>query len=143
VEVDPTYYFLKTLSWLGIVWRLKMPPEGVLHNEHRLGSRVINRAAEQLASHFNAEWIARAITSTLHGHELAAIREAIASAHDRSAEALRTIHLPQLPSREDLFARARGIFAKTKSLDEIIDRANELLLAAVGAHLAATVEDWA
>ena len=136
-EIDPTYYFLKTLSWLGVVWALKTPPEGVLRNEQRLGSRVINRAAEQLASHFNAERIARAITSALQGHELSALREGIASAHNRSAEALNTIHLPQLPSREDLFARARGAFAKTKSLDEIIDRAYELLLTAVGNHLAA------
>ena len=139
-EVDPTFYFLKTLSWLGIVWGLKMPPEAVLRNEQRLGSRVINRAAEQLASHFDAEWIARAIATALHAHELSSIREALSSAHDRSAEALSTIHLPQLPSREDLFTRARAIFAKTKSLDEIIDRANDLLLVAVGAHLAATVE---
>jgi stearoyl-CoA desaturase (delta-9 desaturase) len=42
---------------VGIVWGLKTPPEGVLRNEQRLGSRVINRSAEQLASHFNAEWI--------------------------------------------------------------------------------------
>ena len=44
-----TYYVLVVLSWLGIVWDLKMPPEQVLRNEQRLGSRVIRRTAEQLA----------------------------------------------------------------------------------------------
>ena len=136
-EVDVTYYLLKALSWLGIVKGLKTPPDSVLRNEQRLGSRVINRAAEQLASHFNAEWIARAIASALQGHELSALREALACAHDRSAEAFNAIHLPQIPSRQDLLSRARRLFAKTRSLDEIIDRANELLLKAVGDHLAA------
>ena len=138
-EVDPTSYFLKTLSWLGIVWGLKTPPGGVLRNEQRLGSRVIDRAAEQLASHFNAEWIARAIASVLQGHELSALREALAFAHDRSADALNAIRLPQIPTREELLARAKGIFAKTKSLEQIVERANQLLLRAVGDHLT-TVE---
>ena len=29
-EIDITYYILRTLSWLGIVWDLRMPPEHVL-----------------------------------------------------------------------------------------------------------------
>src|SRR6185503_13328411 len=44
-EVDATYYCLRVLSWLGIVWDLKTPPAQVLHNQQRLGSRVVNRAA--------------------------------------------------------------------------------------------------
>ena len=66
-EIDATYYVLKSLSWLGVVWDLKTPPEEVLRNEQRLGSRVINRAAEQLAAQFNAERIALAVASALHG----------------------------------------------------------------------------
>ncbi len=53
-EYDPTYYLLRALSWLGIVWDLKTPPERVLRNEQRLGARVVNRAAEQLAARFNS-----------------------------------------------------------------------------------------
>jgi stearoyl-CoA desaturase (Delta-9 desaturase) len=29
-EIDVTYYVLRTLSWIGIVWDLRMPPEHVL-----------------------------------------------------------------------------------------------------------------
>src|SRR3984957_2685125 len=72
-EIDPTYYILKALSWLGIVWHLKTPPEQVLRNEQRLGSRVISRAAEDLASRFNSERIAHAINSTRNGAELSAL----------------------------------------------------------------------
>ena len=64
-EIDATYYILKALSWLGLVWDLKTPPEQVLRNEQRLGSRVINRAAAQLAAHFNSERIAHAIAAAL------------------------------------------------------------------------------
>jgi len=51
-EIDLTYYILRLLSWVGIVWDLKTPPATVLRNEQRLGSRAINRAAEQLAARF-------------------------------------------------------------------------------------------
>ena len=29
-EIDPTFYIIKALSWLGVVWDLKSPPEAVL-----------------------------------------------------------------------------------------------------------------
>jgi stearoyl-CoA desaturase (delta-9 desaturase) len=139
-EFDPTFYILSALSRLGIVWDLKTPPKQVLHNEQRLGTRVINRAAEQLAAHFNPERIALAITSALHGPELAALRDALSRTRDRTAEVLSMCHLPQVPGREELLAAARAKFARTKSLEEIVDRAYELLLASVGARLAASIE---
>ena len=136
-EIDPTWYILGGLSRLGIVWDLKTPPAPVLRNEQRLGSRVIDRAAEQLAARFNPERIALAITSALHVPELSALRETLARAHHRTTEVLSGLHLPQLPGREAFLAEARAMFAKTRSLDDIVDRAYELLLAAVGTHLAA------
>jgi stearoyl-CoA desaturase (delta-9 desaturase) len=46
-------------------------------------------------------------------------------------------HLPQLPRREDLMAQARAMFAQTRSLEEIVDRAYELVLVSIGLRLAA------
>ncbi|HVI91932.1 MAG TPA: acyl-CoA desaturase [Dongiaceae bacterium] len=141
-EVDATFYILKLLSWLGIVWNLKSPPQEVLRNEQRLGVRVINRAAAELAAQFNAQRIALAISTTLQGPELSQLREALQRAHDRAAGVLSTLHLPalpQLPSRDEFLAAAKARFARTISLDEIVDRAYELLLASIGTHLA-TVE---
>jgi len=134
-EYDPTFYLLKALSWTGLVWDLKFPPAQVVRNEHSLGSRVINRAAEQLAAHFNSERIATAIASTLHGPELSALQDSLARAHHRAAEVLANLQLPQIPSREELVARARATLAKSPSLDDIVDRAHELLLASVGTRL--------
>ena len=117
-----------------------MPPAQVVRNEHGLGASVINRAAEQLAGHFNSDRIAQSIASALQGPELAALRERLARAHDRTAEALATVHMPHMPSREELTAKAKAMFARTKSLEEIADRAYELLLASVGNRLAAALE---
>ena len=74
-EADATFYILRALSWTGLVWDLKLPPEALLRGEQRLGARVIDRAAEQLAARFNPEPIARAIAAALHGPELAALQE--------------------------------------------------------------------
>jgi stearoyl-CoA desaturase (delta-9 desaturase) len=142
-EIDPTFYILKALSWVGVVWDLRMPPKQVVQNEHGLGASVINRAAEQLVAHFNSERIANSIAAALQGSELTALRERLARAHDRTAEVLATMHLPQvphMPSREELAAKARAMFAKTKSMEEIADRAYEMLLASVGAKLAGALE---
>ena len=135
-EWDPTYYILKVLSWMGIVWDLRMPPKKVVRNEHGLGIGVINRAAEQLAGHFNSASIANAIASTLQGPELAALRDSLARAQDRTADALANVHIPQMPTREELTATARAIFARTQSLEEIVDRAYQLLLTSVDSYLA-------
>jgi stearoyl-CoA desaturase (Delta-9 desaturase) len=139
-EIDPTYYLLRALSWTGLVWDLRTPPEQVLRNEQRLGVAVINRAAEQLAAHFNSERVAAAITSALHGPELSALRETLTRTQNRATEVLMTLHLPHIPSREEFLREARAMFARTKSLDEIVDRAYELLLASVGTRLAASIQ---
>jgi stearoyl-CoA desaturase (delta-9 desaturase) len=139
-EIDPTYYLLKGLSFVGVVWDLKAPPVEVLRNEHHLGSRTIKRAAEQLASNFSSERIAFAIASALHGAELSALQRTLGDARHRAAEVLMSIHLPQLPAREDLMAQARAMFAQTKALDEIVDRAYELVLASIGVRLVAAID---
>ena len=138
-EIDATYYILKALSWVGVVWDLKTPPAQVLRNEQRLGARVIERAAEQLAARFNPERIALTIAAALRWPELTALQDAVARAQHRTTEVLTSMHLPQLPSREAFLAEAKAMFAKTRSLDEIVDRAYDLLLAAVGTHLVAPV----
>jgi stearoyl-CoA desaturase (delta-9 desaturase) len=139
-EFDPTYYVLRALSWTGLVWDLKTPPEPVLRNEQRLGVKVINRAAEQLAARFNSERIAAAIAAALHTPELAALQETVTRAHHRTTEMLKTLPVPHIPSREDFLREARAMFPRRPSLDEVVDRAYELLLASIGSRLAAPIE---
>jgi stearoyl-CoA desaturase (delta-9 desaturase) len=135
-ELDTTYYILRGLAWLGLVWDLKMPPAKVLRNEHRLGARVISRAAEQLAAHFNPAQIALAITSAMHGPDLIALRESLLRALARTTGALRDLHLPSIPNREQILAEAKNRFVSSISLEEIADRAYALVLESISERLA-------
>jgi stearoyl-CoA desaturase (delta-9 desaturase) len=136
-EIDPTFYILKAGSWLGLIWDLKGPSVALVRNEQRLGARIINRAAGQLAARFNSEWIALAITSALDRSECAALQSALAATQTRALEVLGNLHLPHLPTRNEILAQATTMFARTASMDEIVDRAHGLVLDAIGTRLRA------
>jgi stearoyl-CoA desaturase (delta-9 desaturase) len=120
-EYDPTFYILTVLSWFGVVWDLKSPPKAVLRNEQRLGTKIIERSAAQLAATFH----------------VAAVREFFASMPDaeavhglaamKSADMIAKFHMPALPTREEISLRAKAMFVKTVSLDDIVDRAYVIL----------------
>jgi stearoyl-CoA desaturase (delta-9 desaturase) len=134
-EIDLTFYVLVALSWVGIVWDLKYPPQAVVRNEHRLGSRIVSRAAAQLAASFHPERLAIAVGAALDGATLATLREKISATQQRAAIVLANIHLPHLPTRTEVFGRATAMFTKTSSMDEIVDRAHMLILDTIGAQL--------
>lgn len=134
-EFDPTFYILKALSWTGLIWDLKMPPPAVVRNEQKLGARIINRAAQQLAARFDTDRIALAVAAALEGSQLSALQARLATTQSRMAEVLAGLHLPHLPTRNELLAQATAIFARTPAMDEIVDRAYGLILDAVGARL--------
>ena len=97
-EIDPTYYVLKGLSGLRVVWDLKVPPAAVLQNQQRLGRKVIEKAAADLAATFNTESICTALRQALAGTpNLADLRERLGGAHHRAADILAGMHLPHLP----------------------------------------------
>jgi stearoyl-CoA desaturase (delta-9 desaturase) len=136
-EVDPTFYILKALSWAGIVWDLKSPPEAVLKNEQKLGARVIDRAAADLVATFNIEGITAKVSLALATTpSLADLKEKLADAQNRAHDVLTSVALPHLPTREEIWARASTMFVKTRSLDDIVERAHRMILDAVGTRLA-------
>jgi stearoyl-CoA desaturase (delta-9 desaturase) len=139
-EIDVTYYVLTILSWFGLVWNMKAPPELVLRNEQPLGTRVVKRAARQLAARFDAHALAHAISSALYRADPARLQwptlhDILHRAHD-GVDALTHLHLPSIPTREEFLAEAKAIFARTRSLNEIVDHAHEQFLASVRAQLA-------
>jgi stearoyl-CoA desaturase (Delta-9 desaturase) len=117
------------------------PPERVLRNEQRLGARVIHRAAEQLAAHLNSERVALAIAAALQGPELSALQELLSRAQNRASDVLMAMHVPHLPSREEILSEARTMFSRTPSLEEIVDRAYDLFIASVGSRLVLNGDD--
>jgi stearoyl-CoA desaturase (delta-9 desaturase) len=139
-EIDPTFYTIKVLSWIGVVWDLKTPPEAVLRNEQRLGSRAIDRAAGDLVATFNIESIsAKLVHSVETTPGLADLRAKLAVAQHKAYEVLAHVHLPHLPTREEISERASSMFVKTRSLDDIVERAHRMILEAVGTRLAVAV----
>lgn len=137
-EIDPTFYILKALSWCGVVWNLKTPPEAVLRNEQRLGTKIIERAAAELAASFPSERIATAVREALahaHAPTLSDLQDTLAAAQNKTAELLAKAHIPALPTRDDIRARATSMFARTRSMEDIVDRAHRLVLEAVGKRL--------
>jgi stearoyl-CoA desaturase (delta-9 desaturase) len=137
-EIDPTFYVLKALSWTGLVWDLKTPPDAVLRNEQRLGSRVIDRAAKQLATSFDCDRIALALAASLDGSFYKALQQRLASAQNQAAEILANARLPHLPTRAEIRARAQATLSATASFEDIVDRAYNVLLEAIGARLVRT-----
>jgi len=134
-EIDPTFYLLKLLSSVGIVWGLKTAPLQVVRNEHRLGMRVIDRAASELAARFSLDRIVAAVLP--HELPLDSLREALADSKIGVLAGLLKAHLVNFPTREELLTEARALFAATPSFEEIVDRAHDLIARATVVRLAA------
>jgi stearoyl-CoA desaturase (Delta-9 desaturase) len=136
-EIDATFYLLKALSWAGLVWDLKTPPAAVRLNENRLGSRVIERAAAQLAGSFDTERIVWAIASACAGSSLSAIQDKLVQAQNCTADVLAGLHLPQLPTRHEIVSRAMAMFTETPSMEAIVNRAQAVILDTICVRLCA------
>jgi len=96
-EFDPTFYALRALSWLRLVWDLGEPPPEVVRNERPLGRHTIEKVAHQLAAKY----------AEMHLPQLP--------------------HLPELPSVAELRRRAEEMYAASPSMDDIAARARELI----------------
>src|SRR5262249_37220740 len=127
-EIDPTFYLLKALASIGIGWDIKTPPAAVRRNEQRLGSRVIEPAAAQLAGSFDPNAIVGAIMTALAGPGLCALQVRLVDAQHRAVDVLAGLHLPQLPTRHEILARAKAMFAETPSMEDIVSRAHAVIL---------------
>ena len=137
-QIDFTYYILLGLSKLRIVHDMKVPPLAVLRNEHRLGARVINKAAADVVATFNVEQIAARVNGALaHLPHASDLRSKLANAQTRAVDVLAGFHVPHLPTRDDVSAAAAGLLARTPSIDDVIDCAHALLLEKVGQRVCA------
>ena len=148
-EVDISYYLLKALSAVGLVWDLRTPPTRVVRSEQRLGRAVVERAAGQLAASFQVEHIAADLSAML-AETRSSLDASIDALHDDLArfidgwrhrldgtvetarheleELIRTVHLPPMPTAGDLHARAAAMFVRTPSMNEIVGRARQILI---------------
>ena len=84
-EYDPTFYLLTLLERLGLVWNLKRPTAEVMQNRHKLGSRVISRAAALVADSYYPDRIAAAVAAALGKSGLADLRARLSQAQPFAA----------------------------------------------------------
>src|SRR5262249_60648517 len=75
----------------------------------------------------------------LHGSTLPALGEILAETQHRAPTFLPPLPLPHLPTRSEVLNRATAMFARTPSIDDIVDQAHALLLDAIGARLCPVV----
>ena len=139
-EIDITYYVLKAMSWVGLVWDLGEPPVEVVRNERRVGTAVLERVARQLAERFPsgafAAQVAQARANARESFDahpkVIEMRAKLAAGQTRAEEAwaelhLHLPHLPHLPSAVEIRARALQMYAEGPSTDEIVARARQVI----------------
>jgi len=135
-EFDPTYYALRALAWVRLVWDLNEPPEAIVRNEKKLGRGVIEKTARHLAASFPVHTIAAQVRDAwAHTPTIAELRERAQTARAQAEAAIAELHLPQVPTVDELRQRAEQMYATTPSLDDIVARAREILLQAIAAEL--------
>jgi stearoyl-CoA desaturase (Delta-9 desaturase) len=131
-EVDFTYYGLRGLEALGLVWDLKTPPAHVLAGQRSLSADIKERVARALASSYSAETIIERMKARwAETHPGQMWDDWCRRAQDRLAQSVPAY----LPSVDDLKQRAARMFARSPAMEEIIARARELIAQSVFAQL--------
>jgi stearoyl-CoA desaturase (Delta-9 desaturase) len=132
-EIDITYYLLRGLEAVGLVWELKTPPAHVLAGQRSLSAELKERVALHLANSYSVDAIVERVKSRWsEAHPGQMWDEWCKRASHRLAQ-----HVPaSLPSVDELKRRAQRMFARSPAMDEIILRARTLLEQSVAARLA-------
>ncbi len=148
-EIDLSYYALKALAALGLVWDLRRPPADVVRGEQKLRRVVVERAAGQLAASFQVEHIADELRALL-AEKRASLNASIDDLRDGLAETIdswshqldarletarheldeliHSVHLPAMPSKTELRARAAAMFVVSPSMNDIVERGRQILI---------------
>jgi stearoyl-CoA desaturase (delta-9 desaturase) len=135
-EVDISYYALRAMSWFRIVWDLRAPPESIVRGERPVGRKVMEKVAVELAGSFSVEGIAARVREAwAESHTLEDLAERARRARDQLEERLAALSVPHLPTVPELREKAEEMFLESPSLDEIVNRAHELLAQAVARYL--------
>ena len=136
-EVDMTYYLLTMLSWTGVVWDLRAPPDAVIRDERRLAGPVIEKVARQLAASFSAQRISTQIRDAwARTAVLEELRERAQRARIQAEAFIAEAQLTHIPTLDELRHRAQEMFAQhSTSLDAIAERARQIILEAVSVEL--------
>ena len=135
-EIDISYYALKVMSWFRLVWDLRAPPESIVRGERPVGRKVLEKVAGELAGSFSVEGIAARVREAwAESHTLDDLSDRARRARGQLEERLAALSVPHLPTVPELREKAEEMFLESPSLDEIVNRAHQLLAQAVAQYL--------
>ncbi len=140
-EIDVTFYLLKILSFFGVVWELKQPPAHIRAGQRKISPEIRDRVATHLALSFSIETMAEEIRQRWD-QESARGRAAwddfkarFHAAVQEGRESLDQLHVPELPSVEELKRRAEAMYARSPAMDDIVARARLRLAEALAERM--------
>lgn len=140
-EIDITYYLLRLMAALGLVYELRDPPAHVLHGQRPVSAELKDRIAEALASSFSADRIVRRMQQRWFelnpGKSFEDWRLRWHQQLEHGREQWQHLVHPELPSLDQLYRRARRRFARTPAMEEIVERARDMLAQSVMMRLEA------
>jgi stearoyl-CoA desaturase (delta-9 desaturase) len=135
-EIDISYYVLKVMSWFGLVWDLRSPPDEVVRGVNPIGRKVLDKVATELAGSFSVEVIAtRVRESWTESHTLEDLSDRAQRTRNQLETRIAEMSLPHLPTIPELRDKAEEMFQESPSVDEIVNRAHELLAYMVAVHV--------
>jgi stearoyl-CoA desaturase (delta-9 desaturase) len=135
-ELDPTFYILCVLSWFGLVWDLHVPPKTMVRGEHRLGRRVINKVAGQLAAAYRIDRVAsQALEALAAAPGWPGLKSRMLSVNILPEEFWSEIDLPQIPTLEEVRRYVHERLAQTPSIDDIASSTQQRLMHIVHSRL--------
>ncbi len=135
-EIDISYYILKMMSWMRLVWDLRAPPEAIVRGERPVGRKVLEKVAVELADSFSVEAIAGRVSEAWSElHTVEDLSEMVRRTRGQVEKRLAELSIPHLPTVPELREKAEEMFNESPSLDQIVNRAHELLQEAVAAYV--------
>ncbi|MCH7991235.1 MAG: acyl-CoA desaturase, partial [Gemmatimonadetes bacterium] len=135
-EVDVSFYVLRAMAWFRLVWDLRTPPAAIVRGDRPVGRKVVEKVAGELAATFSVERIADSVREAwAESHAIDDLADLAQRARDQIEVRLAEMSLPHLPTIPDLREKAEEMFHESPSIDEIVDRAHQLLAEAVAAYV--------
>ena len=110
----------------------------MIRGEQRLGRKVIDKVAHQLALTFPLERIAALTHEDLaQTPKWAELQSRVREARSHAEAFLAELHLPHVPSVDEIRSYAEQHLARTPSLEDIAARARQILLESLAVRLLA------
>ena len=135
-EIDITYYSLKLLEKLGIVWDLRVPPPSVIKGTHKIPQKYINQSKEMLGNAgLDLEVLSSRLTrmSSTVGHLFGQPKYYIDNVSRGLKTSLRQVQLSIQEKTHDIDPKLPQILAKvvkekfqqvTTAIDQVISALN-------------------